>query len=96
MRIQLEVLGGPLDGHIFQFNKRVQIGREGEIPLGVDSFISRRHAILEPTVSGGVILEDLNSTNGTFVNGERLQGKTNLRNGQVFIVGKTWLEISWQ
>ena len=95
MRIQLEVLGGPLDGHIFQFNKRVQIGREGEIPLGVDRFISRHHAALEPTASG-VVLEDLNSTNGTFVNGERLQGKTTLRNGQVFIVGKTWLEITWQ
>lgn len=95
MRIQLEVLGGPLDGHIFQFNNRVQIGREGEIPLGVDRFISRRHAILEPTASG-VVLEDLNSTNGTFVNGERLQGKTTLRNGQVFIVGKTWLEITWK
>ena len=95
MRIQLEVLGGPLDGHIFQFNKKVQIGREGEIPLVIDHCISRRHATLEPTASG-VVLEDLNSTNGTFVNGERLQGKTMLRNGQVFIVGKTWLEISWQ
>ena len=94
MRIQLEVLGGPLDGHIFQFNKRVQIGREGEIPLGVDRFISRRHAIVEP-VSGGVVLEDLNSTNGTFVNGERVQGRVQLQNGQTFIVGKTWLEINW-
>ncbi len=95
MRIQLEVLGGPLDGHLFQFNNKVHIGREGEIPITIDRFVSRRHATLEPQ-AGGVVLEDLNSTNGTFVNGERLQGKTMLRNGQVFIVGKTWLEITWQ
>lgn len=94
MRIQLEVLGGPIDGHLFQFNKKVQIGREGEIPLTIDRFISRRHATIDPTASG-VILEDLNSTNGTFVNGERLVGKTQLHNKQVFVVGKTWLEITW-
>lgn len=94
MRIQLEVLGGPLDGYIFQFNKRVQIGREGDVALGVDRFVSRHHAVLEPTV-GGVILEDTGSTNGTFVDGERLHGSTTLRNGQEFIVGKTWLAITW-
>lgn len=94
MRIQLEVLGGPLDGYIFQFNKRVQIGREGEVALGVDRFVSRHHAVLEPT-AGGVILEDNGSTNGTFVDGERLHGSTTLTNGQEFIVGKTWLSITW-
>jgi len=95
VRIQLEVLGGPLDGHVFQFNKTVQIGREGEVGLGIDRFISRRHARLEPQPHGGVVLEDLNSTNGTFVNEERVHGRVELRNGHVFRVGKTWLEIAW-
>lgn len=94
MRIQLEVLGGPLDGHIFQFNKSVQIGREGEIPLSIDRFISRRHAVIDVSTAG-IVLEDCNSTNGTFMNGERVQGRVPLRSGQAFIVGKTWLEISW-
>ncbi|MCR4783934.1 MAG: FHA domain-containing protein [bacterium] len=94
MRIQLEVLGGPLDGYIFQFNKRVQIGREGDVALSIDRFVSRHHAVLEPT-AGGVILEDKGSTNGTFVAGERLHGSTTLHNGEEFIIGKTWLAITW-
>ena len=94
MRIQLEVLGGPLDGYTFQFNKRVQIGREGDVALSIDRFVSRQHAVLEPT-AGGVILEDKGSTNGTFVDGERLHGSVTLRNGQEFIVGKTWMQITW-
>lgn len=94
MRIKLEVLGGPLDGHIFQFNKTVQIGREGEIALGVDRFVSRRHAVLE-LAPHGVVLEDLNSTNGTFMEDRRVHGRIDLRNGQTFRVGKTWLEITW-
>ena len=94
MRIQLEVLGGPLDGYTFQFNKRVQIGREGDVAISIDRFVSRHHAVLEPT-AGGVILEDKGSTNGTFVDGERLNGSVTLRNGQEFIVGKTWMQITW-
>ncbi|MGN0013074.1 MAG: FHA domain-containing protein [Candidatus Bruticola sp.] len=94
MRIMLEVLGGPLDGYVFQFNKRVQIGREGDVALSVDRFVSRHHAVLEPT-AGGVILEDKGSTNGTFVDGERLYGSVALKNGQEFIIGRTWLHISW-
>jgi len=95
VRIQLEVLGGALDGHVFQFNKTVQIGREGEIALGVDRFVSRRHALLEPQAHGGVVLEDLNSTNGTFLEDQRVHGRVELRNGQAFRVGKTWVEIYW-
>lgn len=94
MRVQLEVLGGPLDGHVFQFNKTVQIGREGEVALGVDRFVSRKHAVLD-LQPHGVVLEDLNSTNGTFLEDRRLHGKVDLRNGQTFRVGKTWLEITW-
>lgn len=94
MRVKLEVLGGPLDGHIFQFNKTVQIGREGEVGLGIDRFVSRRHATIE-LQPGGVVLEDLNSTNGTFTEDRRVHGRVDLRNGQLFRVGKTWMEITW-
>ena len=96
MKISIEVMGGPIDGHIFQFNKQVQIGREGDVPLSFDYNVSRRHAILDP-VAGGVALEDLGSTNGTFVDGERLEGRTMLRNGQeVIIGGKTRLMVTWE
>lgn len=94
MRVKLEVLSGPLDGHIFQFNGTTDIGREGKLKLAIDRFVSRRHAILELR-GGSVYLEDLASTNGTFIDDERLEGTTQLSNGKVFRVGRTWLQISW-
>ena len=94
MRVNLEVLSGPLDGHIFQFNSTSDIGREGKIKLGIDRFVSRRHAVVD--IQGvTVFLEDLASTNGTFVDDERLDGRTQLSNGKTFRVGRTWLQIAW-
>ena len=64
------------------------------IKLAVDRFVSRKHAIIE--ISGAtVFLEDLASTNGTFIDDERLDGRCQLSNGKVFRVGRTWLQISW-
>ena len=39
-----------------------------------DRFVSRRHALVTVEGSGTVTIRDLNSTGGTFVNGERLAG----------------------
>jgi pSer/pThr/pTyr-binding forkhead associated (FHA) protein len=94
MNVQMEVLSGPLDGHIYQFNSTSDIGREGKLKLAVDRFVSRRHAIVE--ISGvKVTLEDLESTNGTFVDDQRVQGRVELSNGKIFRIGRTWLQIRW-
>ncbi len=94
MKVQLEVLSGPLDGHIYVFNSTSDIGREAKLRLAVDRFISRRHAILEVQATT-VSVEDLNSTNGTFVDDARLQGKVELSNGKIFRIGRTWLQVRW-
>ncbi len=94
MKVHLEVLSGPLDGHIFVFNSTSDIGREGKLRLAVDRFVSRRHAVVE-VQAAGVLLEDLNSTNGTFVDDNRVQGKVELSNGKTFRIGRTWLQIRW-
>lgn len=49
----------------------VDLGLDG----GYDAGVSRRHAILAPQAAG-FALEDLNSANGTFVNGRRLEPQT--------------------
>ena len=50
------------------------LGREGDIPVLAD-LVSRRHALL--TVNYGEwLIEDLGSTNGTLLNGERVSGAT--------------------
>jgi pSer/pThr/pTyr-binding forkhead associated (FHA) protein len=97
MKVTLEVMSGPTDGQVYHFHKSVGVGREdsNEISLPLDKFISRRHArimVIEPEC----FLEDLDSTNGTFVDGERLRGRILLEKGKLFRVGKTWLHIDWQ
>jgi pSer/pThr/pTyr-binding forkhead associated (FHA) protein len=96
MRISIEVASGPTDGELFSFKSSFGIGRDksNELALPLDRFISRRHARIlaaEPEC----FLEDLGSTNGTFVNNERLHGRIVLKNGQIFRVGRTWLQIEW-
>lgn len=83
-------LSGPLAGQRFPLTGPVVIGREGDLPLP-DAQASRRHCSLTP-VPGGVQLTDLNSTNGTIVNGTRVS-QTFLTPGQVFQVGQSQFRI---
>jgi FHA domain len=54
--------------------------------------VSRRHAVLRRS-NGSVVVEDLDSTNGTFVNGERIQSPIAVGPGDQIRVGRTTLEI---
>ena len=69
------------------------VGRDANsgIPLGDDEFASAQHARIEPR-SDGVWVEDLGSTNGTFVNGERVTAER-LQAGDVVRVGQTELRL---
>ncbi len=64
------------------------IGRTPDNDIRIDTeFISRHHAVI--LMSGTMtVLEDLNSTNGTFVNGERISRCT-LRAGDRVTIGKS-------
>jgi pSer/pThr/pTyr-binding forkhead associated (FHA) protein len=64
-------VSGPLAGQKFVLSGPLEAGREAAgIPMPNDSQASRRHALLTPA-PGGVQIQDLGSTNGTFVNGQR-------------------------
>ena len=70
--------------------RRTVIGREitTDFPIQ-DGKISRQHARLEPA-AGGLLVTDLKSHNGTFVNGERLAGASvTARPGTVLRIGET-------
>lgn len=64
------------------------IGRgEGcQILLDMDN-VSRRHCEIRPSLSGRHVIEDLRSTNGTFVNGQEVRGSRELRSGDLVKVG---------
>jgi pSer/pThr/pTyr-binding forkhead associated (FHA) protein len=70
------------------------IGRaeDNTLALPGDEFASGHHARIESQRDGVWIL-DLGSTNGTFVNGSRLDGKRKLREGDVVQIGDTELRF---
>ena len=74
-------------------NEPVVIGRLAGCAVVVsDLNVSRRHAQVRR--SGGVfVVEDLGSTNGTLVNGVRIDGETVLHRGDVISVGATHLRF---
>ena len=69
----------------------VTIGRDTRQTLVFDdTAVSRMHARVS-LVNGAVTVEDLKSTNGTFVDGTRITGPVTLREGQVLRVGSQFL-----
>ncbi len=81
---RLIVRSGPNPGMVFDLTKEVTLlGRDVacDIVLG-DPEVSRQHSRLTRT-PGGYVLEDLGSTNGTFINGERLVAPRVLNNGDL-------------
>lgn len=80
---------GPNPGATFEAVKDVTtLGRDvtNEIVLS-DSEVSRQHARITHT-PGGFVLEDLGSTNGTFINGERLVAPRILNQGDLVGLGE--------
>ena len=68
-------------------------GRDTECSLMIDaSTVSRRHARIT-VVSGTATVEDLDSTNGTHVNGTRISGPTRLSPGDELSLGSEVLQI---
>jgi len=89
------VLAGPglRRGSKVDVSAATVLGRDANtgIRLGDDEFASARHARIEPRADG-VWVEDLGSTNGTFVNGERVTAER-LQAGDVVRVGQTELRL---
>ena len=71
----------------------VVIGRSpgADIVIG-DDFVSGRHARLAPS-GDAVVLEDLGSTNGTVLNGQRVTGARSLREGDTIDIGAVRLKV---
>lgn len=94
--VTLVVTSGPSAGERFELTDDLIIGREdGDLIIG-DPEISRRHAVIRTGVAGGasgVEIEDLGSTNGTFVNGSRIDGPVALEDGVRVGIGDTVIVV---
>jgi eukaryotic-like serine/threonine-protein kinase len=95
MRVTLRVVAGPQVGRVFTFDQHdtFMIGRseDAHFCLPHDRFFSRHHCILE-IAPPQTFLRDLGSTNGTFVNGIRVE-TAHLKNGDRIQGGETVLEV---
>jgi type II secretory ATPase GspE/PulE/Tfp pilus assembly ATPase PilB-like protein/pSer/pThr/pTyr-binding forkhead associated (FHA) protein len=70
----------------------ISIGRQGDNDVVIeDDRASRHHCTIQP-FSGGYLLQDLGSRNGTRVNGERID-RVVLQLGEAFVIGKTILRV---
>ena len=85
----LEVLDGPGDLRAVEGRLTIGRGRAADLVLADDS-VSRSHAAVWPEGST-VVVEDLDSSNGTWVNGERMDGRQRLHDGDVVRIGQTEL-----
>jgi FHA domain len=80
------------EGSVIAVTRELVAGREPglDIPLPADGYVSGRHARILRAAEADMI-EDLGSTNGTFVNGERVNGSRSLRAGDLVTIGQTQL-----
>jgi pSer/pThr/pTyr-binding forkhead associated (FHA) protein len=88
----LIVRSGARAGERIELTKELVIGREHADVTLEDEEISRRHLAVRPH-EDGVELEDLGSTNGTFVDGARLGAVVVLSSSARVMLGETELEI---
>src|SRR6476620_7788430 len=99
MPIELRILSGARGGQTEAFEKSVvAIGRHPMSDLRFDPTrdldVSTKHAEIRG-VDGRYTLYDAASTNGTFVNGERLRAPRELREGDVITFGAQGPEVSF-
>ena len=92
---ELLVTGGLSQGKRLSLGDEVVLGRAPTENggLGEDPGLSRRHARLSRDTAGGIVIEDLGSANGTFVNGQRIGEPRALSVGDSVRVGQTTLEV---
>ena len=92
---RLRVTGGKASGTEISFEDEFLIGRAttGEGRLGEDPELSRNHARIARRAGDQLTIEDLGSTNGTFVNGKRITEAQTLRPGDTVKLGTTTLQV---
>ncbi|MCA9060594.1 MAG: FHA domain-containing protein [Planctomycetaceae bacterium] len=92
---ELKVIGGKHGGQVIPLNRRkFLIGREQDCQLRPNSEMVSRHHCVFSVDDYSVRLRDLGSTNGTFVNGERIRKETVLVAGDHVVIGNLEFELA--
>src|SRR3954469_18365275 len=92
--LALRFISGKYQGGEFPLatQQEIVVGRSSELDMVlVEDMVSRRHARIECTEEQ-IVIEDLGSTNGTFVNGEKIKRAT-LKEGDRVLIGTSILKV---
>jgi len=97
LKIQFDVYEGDTLQRTEVFEqKAIRIGKAGQAHLRVsDPNVSRQHAIVEVLDTGEVRITDLESTNGTYLNGVKID-RAILRSGDEIVIGRTRLVVRFE
>ncbi len=92
-RFHLRMIKGVPAYGVYFIDGMVTVGRSEESDIFlVDPSVSRNHAEIEMDAEGPLV-RDLASTNGTFINGERLESSRRALSGDVLTFGNTQLRL---
>jgi pSer/pThr/pTyr-binding forkhead associated (FHA) protein len=94
-RFALRFISGKYQGGEFplRMNREIIIGRSSDLDMVlVEDMVSRRHAKISSS-DADVYIQDLGSTNGTFVNGEKIAGRARLSEGDRILVGTSIIKV---
>jgi pSer/pThr/pTyr-binding forkhead associated (FHA) protein len=94
-RFALRFISGKYQGGEFplRMNREIIIGRSSDLDMVlVEDMVSRRHAKISST-EADVFIQDMGSTNGTFVNGEKIAGRAQLQEGDRILVGTSIIKV---
>src|SRR6186997_98551 len=94
-RFALRFISGKYQGGEFplRMNREIIIGRSSDLDMVlVEDMVSRRHAKISST-ENEVYIQDMGSTNGTFVNGVKIAGRALLHEGDRILVGTSIIKV---
>ena len=94
MDLLMEIVEGPGTGRQIPVHGAIVLGRDpaaADVVLE-DGQVSRRHAKVEQSPNG-LVVEDLESSNGTFVNHNEVHGQAELSPGDELLLGVTVLQV---
>jgi len=93
LSLEIFVIEGEQTGENFHVTLPCVIGRKGSDITIKDLKVSKKHARIKE-ISRKIIIEDLKSTNGTFINNERIIAQE-LHSGDLISVGDTKMRVSF-
>ncbi len=92
LRRTLRVIWGPAEGTAVVVDREIVVGRQDADLTIHDPEVSRRHAVVKPAPTG-IVIEDLGSLNGTYVNGEQISGPATLSTASTIRIGNSEIEL---